>query len=300
MLYTRFRWVVCQLDEIKKCLKVETLRNTLRSLPKDLDSTYARILCNINEQHKKDALTILLWLTFSRMPLTIEEVAEATAINLKCSPQFDEDRRLRDPRDVLQICSSLVTISISKEERWYENGDGDDNKVDDDNNDYYVQKFTGEIRLAHFSVKEYLVSDRIRLGLAHYFSLDKDPHAEIAQACLVYLQTANIDLENRSRSPLAQYSARYLCDHAKLATMKKEATNPFMDFLRNKEAFVKSTRIYHPDYKHHLTANRTFEPITPLYYASVFGIFEVFHQLLRDGANPNVLGGALGSPLQAA
>ncbi|KAL9607615.1 MAG: hypothetical protein Q9167_007486 [Letrouitia subvulpina] len=316
-----FRWVVCQLDEIRKCLKVETLRNTLRSLPKDLDSTYGRILCNINEQHRKDALTILLWLTFSMRPLRIEEVAEATAINLECSPQFNEDRRLRDPHDVLEICSSLVTLSSAEEEvdgeDWddYDNGNDsyDDANIDDDDNDDnedddtpkimersrpYFTQIVVKIRLAHFSVKEYLVSDRIRLGPASYFDLNKDPHAEIARACLVYLQNANIDLDNLSQSPLANYAAKYSCDHAKLTIMKKEITGYFMDFFENQEAFTKSIQIYHPDEKYYY--DRIYEPISPLYYASVYGMVEILRQLLCNGVDPNGRSGFFGSPLQAA
>ncbi|KAL9038976.1 MAG: hypothetical protein Q9214_005064 [Letrouitia sp. 1 TL-2023] len=275
-----------------KCLKAETLRNTLKSSPKDLDSTYARILCNIHELHKKDALTILLRLTISMRPLTIMEVAEATAINLEYSPRFDE----------------VTKMDVYKYE-YEDDGDvGDEDKDKDDNNDedemedkWEYARNTGEIiRLAHFSVKEYLVSDRIRLGPAHYFQLDKDLHAEIACAYLVYLQDADIRLVNLSESPLAKYAAQYSCDHAKLTTKKKKTTNIFMDFFGNREAFIKSTRIYHPDKNYSLHSRNLPKTITPIYYTSVFGIIEVLRKLLCDAANPKVLSGLLGSPLQAA
>lgn len=52
------------------------LRKALHSLPKDLDSTYERILCNIDDSNAAYALKILQWLTFSARPLSLEEVAE--------------------------------------------------------------------------------------------------------------------------------------------------------------------------------------------------------------------------------
>lgn len=90
-------------------------------------------------------------------PPTVEEVAETTAINFQCSPQFDEDTRLRDTGDMLQICSSLVTLSMAKKKEGYENGD--DSGVD------YVQKLRGEVRVIHFFTEEYLVSDCTELQL---------------------------------------------------------------------------------------------------------------------------------------
>jgi hypothetical protein len=107
----RFRWVVCQLDVLRKCLTVDGLRTTLKTLPKSLDETYDRILSNIDEEHSSHARNILQWLAFSVRPVTLEEVAAGLAVDLDHSCLLDPDQQLQDPYDILTICSSLVTMS---------------------------------------------------------------------------------------------------------------------------------------------------------------------------------------------
>jgi hypothetical protein len=102
------------LDTLHKCLKLDKLRKALRSLPKTLDDTYAQILLKIDEDYSQDALKILQWLVHSARPLRIEEIAEVIAVDTDNKPGFDPERRLWNPEDVLRICSSLVTTTISK------------------------------------------------------------------------------------------------------------------------------------------------------------------------------------------
>lgn len=108
--YLRFRWVDCQLSEIRKCMKLSSLEKTLGALPTTLDATYDRILTNIDEEYADDAIRVLQWLAFSARPMTVDEAAETLSICLDEDPRFDPDRRLRDPLDILVICSSLVSI----------------------------------------------------------------------------------------------------------------------------------------------------------------------------------------------
>jgi hypothetical protein len=73
---------VCQLDVLEKCLKPDALHRALKSLPKTLGNTYARILCDIDEEYSQDAFKILQWLAYSARPLRIEEVTEVIAVNI--------------------------------------------------------------------------------------------------------------------------------------------------------------------------------------------------------------------------
>src|SRR5580704_17268084 len=114
-LFYRFRWVVCQLDVLRNCIKLDKLRKALRSLPKTLDETYDRILSNIEEEYKEEAFRVPQWLVFSARPVTVEEVVEVLATDLDTA--FDPQQRLPVPRDILTICSSLVTISRSSDSR---------------------------------------------------------------------------------------------------------------------------------------------------------------------------------------
>ena len=135
-----FRWAACQLDILRSCLNPSAVRRTLKSLPRDLDGTYDRILCGIEEECRHVAFTALQFLTSSSRPVHLEELAEMVAIKPGTSIFIDIDR-LFDPEDILMVCSSLVTSY--------------------DSCDYWI-------RLAHYSVREYLTSERIRTGPASF------------------------------------------------------------------------------------------------------------------------------------
>jgi hypothetical protein len=75
-----------------------------------LDETYIRILCGIDDMYRANALRILQVLAYSVRPLTLQEAADSLAIDLCGSPRFDADLRLREPRALLDICSSLITL----------------------------------------------------------------------------------------------------------------------------------------------------------------------------------------------
>ncbi|EAT85426.2 hypothetical protein SNOG_06775 [Parastagonospora nodorum SN15] len=147
-----FRWAACQLDTLEKCCNRAMLRKSLATLPRTLDQTYDRILFTISEEYSEYAMRILQWLTFSARPLSVEEMAEVVAIDVARDPAFDRDEVLEDPLEVLNICSSLVTITRSE-------ADGTSRPA---------QQI---IALAHYSVQEYLVSDRIKQGSAKQYNV---------------------------------------------------------------------------------------------------------------------------------
>ncbi|KAL8786582.1 MAG: hypothetical protein Q9213_002719 [Squamulea squamosa] len=159
-----FRLVTCQLDRLEKCLSPRMLNKTLASLPVTLEETYERILIEIDEMYKELTVKALQWIVHSERPVTVEELADALAVDVECQPRFDNDARISDPRDLLLICSSLINITSV---------DSGKQKV---------------VKLAHFSVKEYLLSSNIRSGRAATFAIDYlSAHINIAKDCLAYL-----------------------------------------------------------------------------------------------------------------
>ena len=169
---------------LRKCIKLDGLTKALKSLPPTLDETYERILLSIDDENRNDAFKVLQWLAFSARPVTLAEMVEALAVDFTNSrPQFDPDQRMPDPEDILVICSSLVTTSnpISAME--------DQLKGDISNGEDYHRStlISGnrEVKLAHFSVKEYLTGERIRQGSASHYSFNqKLADTLIAQTCL--------------------------------------------------------------------------------------------------------------------
>ena len=288
----RFRWAVCQLDELRKCVKIPQLRRTLNSLPNTLDATYARILCGIDEVHAEDVHRILQWLAFSARPLTLRELAEVVAIDFTGDlPTLDIESRLLNPHNIFQMCSCLITLS-SKSSEW------SDLPCYDDNN---------EVRLAHYSVKEYLISDRLRAGVAGKYSISKmAANTLIAETCLAYLlhlgSFEDIPYKIVREYPLLAYSAAYWSVHA--VFLDDKSCNMTVDVLINKLLNPGSNhmenwlRYYNPDYSRRSGIPRYRAP--PLYFASLLGLSKAARKLLDSGVNVNAEGGNCGCALQAA
>ncbi len=255
----------------------------MKSLPKSLDDTYARILCNIDEDHRQYAVKILQWLTHSVRPITLAEIGEVLAVDVQEDPRFDVDRRFSQPRDILMICSSLVTTAV-------ENDDIDDANV--------------EVKLAHFSVKEYLVSDRIRNGPAKDYSIQEShANASIAETCLAYfLHFVNSGLPAAQfiyAFPLAIYASKNWISHAEVAD-SEASTYPMliMELLIDKKCdSLNLMRI--PDF-HSFGNDGYWDLCSPLYYASSKGLLEPVKSLLDKGCDVNAEGGYHGTALQAA
>jgi len=242
------------------------LRKSLATLPKTLDQTYDRILTAISEEDRVYTIRILQWLTFSARPLSLEEVAEVAAIDVAREPAFDHDEVLVDPLEALKICSSLVTIVV-KESIFFEPG-------------------TRIVTLAHYSVQEYLISERIRQGPAKQYSMKEiECHKAMTIGCLWYLNRFQQPLTDEVyyASALAEYSAQFWSDHLqKTGDGEEEMSRLAMNFLlTNDPAFVNSIRIYNPDYDTYWEDQIDDEEIaTPLYYTSSLGLTTITRLLL--------------------
>jgi len=107
-------------------------------LPKGLDETYDRILKGIPQEKQDYAQCLLKCVAVSIRPLRVEELADVLAIEFEAElfPQYHLDWRPENAEEeVLSVCSSLITIV-----------DMDGLQV---------------VRFSHFSVKEYLTSERL-------------------------------------------------------------------------------------------------------------------------------------------
>jgi hypothetical protein len=76
------------------------------------------------------------------------------------------------------------------------------------------------VQFSHFSVKEFLTSDRLATSsadISHFHILLEPAHTVIVKACLgILLRSDNGvgDAEAKSNSPLAKYAAEHWVDHA--------------------------------------------------------------------------------------
>ncbi|KAF3083526.1 hypothetical protein TWF102_010519 [Orbilia oligospora] len=288
-----FRWAACQLDALENCLEYRSLRKTLNSLPTTLDETYARILRGIPEEHKQSALIILQFLTYSPRPLKIEEVIDAIAVDTETDEYFNPKYRMPNPNEALCYCSGLVVAVLSREHSL---GRGD--------------MFT-ELQLAHFSVKEYLASDRLDSDIKQHFQEDV-AKGSIATICLAYLLHLDYEAladELRNTYPLAQYCAQYWTTFAAFAESKDEKLRHFIrkffDSYLHGSSYRNCYTLYSPDrpwefkFSNVLGGNEI-ALVPPLYYASFEGLLGAVKDLLNRSASVNAQGGYYCNALQAA
>jgi ankyrin repeat protein len=310
-----FRLAACQLDALENCVEYRTLQNTLASLPNTLDETYSRILHSIPSEYKLNATRILQFLTYSERPLRIEEAADAIAVDTEGSHYFNPRYRMPDPREITRFCSSLVVLVSTTQDSY----DKDEEVV--------------VLQLAHFSVKEYLTSERLDKDVAHSFQ-EVTAKASIATVCLAYLLhlDQNIQIEKiRGTFPLAQYSAKYWMDHAVVAEAKDGKLQGFIEklFCHHRNSYWNCYSLYQPDRPWYLgdegnslpsnaqanirSLGRAFppppmcnapmgreNPAPALYYASFGGLVNAVQYILSQGADVNAQGGKYATALQAA
>ncbi|KAK5988527.1 Ankyrin-3-like protein [Cladobotryum mycophilum] len=175
-----FQYVRCQFDELGKLKTPGEITQALENLPQGLDKTYQRMLQNIDPKYQIRVANALKWLSFSIRPLTLDELAEIFILQPGDNVIGDDIERLFDTEDVLTYFAGLIIV--------YEEEYSEDNKQ--------------YIRLAHFSIKEYLTSSRLQKDDALAFSFSEtDAHLWIAYSCLsyhIYLSTLD-SISDRER-----------------------------------------------------------------------------------------------------
>lgn len=220
----RFRWTSCQLDSLRKSIRLPMLRKTLHSLPKSLDETYLRILENIDDDYLDDVGRLLRLLAVFVEELSVKQAAEFIAIDFE-SDTFDINNRFRDPWELFSLCGSLLSITTE------ENADDGFEIVNIHQHDSEGEPITrsehesvnSKLRLAHYSVKEFLLSSRLRdHPAATKFGFDiEEANGQVARACLSYLaQLSNADKlskEEATNYPALEYSVEYALAHASRA-----------------------------------------------------------------------------------
>ncbi|KAL1854535.1 hypothetical protein Plec18170_004624 [Paecilomyces lecythidis] len=191
-----FQWVICQLKALEKCYSPSQLRKALASLPATLYDTYERILLGISKENANIAFKILQWLLFSLRPLKIEELAQLAVVEFEEEELLDKERKFWDPEDILRICPGLVTT------------------LEDNGNGSPEERKT-IVRLAHASIREYLLSQDIKKGPASKYHIEKlTAHTAISEFCLVYLRVADGSITDVvDEFPLVDYTGTHWIHH---------------------------------------------------------------------------------------
>jgi ankyrin repeat protein len=283
----RFRWVYCQLQVLRHCLPSSVLR-TLKELPKSLDETYERLLKGIKRANQDHALRLLQCLVVAIRPLRVEELAEVLAIDFHDAegiPKLNPNWRSEDQEQaLLAACSSLISI------------------VEDDS--------SRVVQFSHFSIKEFLTSERLTEDTSHYHVLLEPSHAVLAHACLGVLLPLDSRVRmdgTKDKSPLADYAARCWVNHAQFKNACSHVQKSMEClFDPDKPHFRDWLRLHDRQWFH---INPAFVPFillskteaTPLYYAALCGFHDLTQHLIASHPQQvNARGGLYVAPLVAA
>ena len=251
----------CQFKELERCpISEHMLDELLVSLPRSLDETYERMLSNITATSVGYAQRILTLLCCAKRPLTVPELIDGAAVELGDLPKFNPKRKLENTDGILQVCPGLIEVGM--------NTYGNESVV----------------RIAHFSVQEYLESKRICQHKAAPFSVRRpDAHAKIACICLTYLLEPALLVLNvfMEKYPLTAYAARSWYEHyhdsdKNTYQIEHQALRLFRSSTGAFENWVRTGHI--DDYRGEFISGKV---ASPTYYAALLGLDFIIYNLCR-------------------
>jgi ankyrin repeat protein len=269
---------------LRNCLP-QNVRRVLQELPASLDETYERMLREILKANPDQTFRLLQCLTVATRPLRVDELAEVLTLDFDTAeegiPALNKDWRWDDERQgVLATCSSLIVVV--------------------DSYDYNSWRKIRLVQFAHFSVKEFLTSDRlagIKADISRFHIRLEPAHTVITQACLGVLLQSDYDDRVKSSSSLSKYAARYWVGHAQFENVSSHIEggmrrlfdpakrhfiawldsynldNKWVSFL---EGDLHSSTSWHPN-----SASFGQEDTAPcLYYAALCGFYDLTKYLI--------------------
>jgi ankyrin repeat protein len=266
------------------------LKRALDTLPPTLDETYSRILQSIPDEQRDDAIRLLQLLVYSNMELRVGEAVDAIAVDLSVRPYFDPKNRTPIPSEIILSCSGLVVI-----ERTH----------------VMMDKYWEVIQLTHFSVQQYLRSEKVSPGWKYCMSEDH-AMASNAKLCLAYCFSFPQPCYFRGfvgDLPFASTAAEHWAQHAMhFEAQDHQLYEMMQDFLLSDEASIARYQWIHMEtVRVNLVPERTWynekaEPdeFLPLTIASACGLYKSVESLLLSGANPDEFCPVWGTALCAA
>ena len=179
-----------QVKELSDCVDVDQIENALKTVPESLEATYTKVLCQIPDRNREKARFMLLLIAYSFKPLSLGEVAAAAS--------------LPEPNDVLNICTSTFISTDQERPR---------NSLRERSRRNSLRRrspYTHVLRLDHFSVKEYLISNSIQNSTArasYFHKSEQLAHLTLGEALVSLLirtcdQTPSLDLSWRHSASL--------------------------------------------------------------------------------------------------
>jgi ankyrin repeat protein len=170
------------------------------------------------------------------------------------------------------------------------------------------------VQFSHFSVKEFLTSDRLRtsefVNIRHYFIPLDAAHSILVRACITVLLQLdeNVDKARLAAFPLAFYAAEHWVDHAKIREVASQVQDAMEQLLDPRKPYLAAWACWICDVDHG-RVRRSIDDLpehppppegTALYYAVLYGFSWLAKHLIARMEDTNAKCGHHGSPLHAA
>ena len=271
------------MKRLRNCYSPYEIKIVMSS-PSDIDDLWIKGLISVAERHPKIESfirNVLRVLSVSARGLTFNELQDGFRWT------YASPGNHLVAHELLSMDSTLLTLfkPFQNRERLSSGLDG-----------------AVVIELAHPSLKEFLLSDRIASTQAKILGVSEpEANGDMAKSCLTYLLRLTHPIERSrkiiDRYPYLRYAACYWYFHYKQSKgMLADLT--ILKLFTSEVCFANWLSIYDPD-KHEPDASTGKHP-SPLYYAALLGLCDVAEALLDQDARLDVHEGELDSPLLAA
>lgn len=267
------------------------------------------MLLAIDDHVVEDARHLLTLLCVAKRPLMVEEVIEAIAVEFDDGGRLNRERRLPDAEALLEICPGFIDISMyspSGSDVFFKSHP--ELRSDVDNHEVSI------VTIAHYSVQEYLQSERISKSpaVSNFYVHSAVADNNVARMCLVYLldplSHETLDQKMLAQMPMAKYAAEFWPEHYRKGVRNARHVEILISqlFGRYQHAFENWVRLFDVDrrYASFPDIRRKSDDIPgPVYYASLLGYDETLEHLLKkDEGNESIhrQGGSRGSALRVA
>jgi len=259
----------------------------------------------------KKAIAALRWLYFSERVLTISELAEAAVFSAfvqapsKASPfevSFDITGRIEDPFGVLVILSGLVITR--------ENEQILDQNCESNSPHSTARKF--DVLLAHFSVREWLVSGRLRTQVQSFATDECRAHQQLATDCIFHglFSKPSLEYPPPGQGNMLNYDGQFKLRYDELLLYVANSWLKHTQKVRYEsdlDGLITSLfsaglavqrclffRLCHGE------DQQSRHALTPLYIMSRLGLYQPMKELLASGVRMSTREGSHRSALQVA
>ena len=205
-----FLWVRLVLKELKACMSVEQVQQTLAQLPTGLEATYSTVTQRLEKTLARSAVEVarkvLAWAIGSARSISFDELCTALSYQYKLEGQtllYEDSTFPYSEKDIEIICGSLIVIR------------------------------NGQVQPAHYTVKSYMLElgKKLKTCSVSHITLVPSLHAtsiDLAAVCVTYFaekltfQSAKRDVLDQSgkgndvfeNNTFLSYSCIYWTYHA--------------------------------------------------------------------------------------